>query len=366
MKQFLRGTSAIVGSVLFAGSALAGPVSASDSFELSLGGNIRYSFVHDSEDQTLSRGRGYRFYADEVEVWVKGSKRGDNGLLYGFEIELNGSTTDGTASDESWMFVDANWGRVELGDQDDATGRMAVTGGNAMVGRLGFDEDVAENFFFGAAIGAPGTTVTDDATKVAYFTPRFAGFQLGASFTPDSGQTGFTRDPDNDGDFESVIGAGVNYVGEFGAVGVTLSAVGEWGSGEVAAPAGGARAEDREAYALGALVSFSGFAVGAGWADFGRSGVVTTTTADAGEWWNVGAGYRTGPWGFSVGYYESKINQGNGFTAKANILSFDVEYTVATGWLVMADLSFVNARDIDAVGANNDGHVFILSSDFIF
>ena len=366
MKRFLLGTSAIVGSVLFAGPALAGPVSAGDSFDLSLGGNIRYSFVHDSEDQTLSRGRGYRFYADEVEVWVKGSKKGDNGLLYGFEIELNGSTTDGTASDESWMFVDANWGRVELGDQDDATDRMAVTGENAMVGRLGFDEDVAENFFFGAAIGAPFTTITDDATKVIYFTPRFTGFQLGASFTPDSGQTGFTRDADNDGDFENVLGAGLNYVGTFGAVGVTLSAVGEWGSSEVAAPAAGASEHDVETYALGALVTFSGFSLGAGWADLDKQGIVTTTTADAGEWWNVGAGYRTGPWGFSVGYYESEIAQGNGFTAKADILSFDVEYTVAPGWLVMADLSFVGAKDIDAVGTDNDGHVFILSNDFIF
>jgi len=70
---------------------------------------------------------------------------------------------------------------------------------------------------------------TSDATKATYFTPRFSGFQLGASLTPDTGITAGTGglvDTDNDGDFENVVSLGANYVGKFDEVGIGLSVTG--------------------------------------------------------------------------------------------------------------------------------------------
>jgi len=364
MKRFLLGTSALIGSVLFAGPALAGPVSASDSFDLTLGGNIRYSFVHDSQDQTLSRGRGYRFYADEVEVWVKGSKKGDNGLLYGFEIELNGSTTDGTASDESWMFVDANWGRVELGDQDSANDRIFVAGENVMAGRLAWDGDIGDIWLGSDILNI--NSRTSDATKVTYFTPRFSGFQFGASLTPDSGQNGFTRDADNDGDFENVVGLAGGYQAKFSGVTLNLTGFAELGESEVAAPAAGANEHDNEIYGVGGTVEYAGFGFGAGWVDLNKGGIVTTVTADAGEWWNAAVSYGEGPWKVSAGYYESERQINATVTHSVDIIAFDGHYNVAPGWQVAAGLYLMDVTNLNAAGDDNDGHIALLSNQFLF
>src|SRR3546814_12924463 len=60
---------------------------------------------------------------------------------------------------------------------------------------------------------------TSDATKINYFTPRFAGFQLGASLTPDTGSNGLSAtEKDNAGDFENVVDLGANYSGDLGNV----------------------------------------------------------------------------------------------------------------------------------------------------
>ena len=111
---------------------------------------------------------------------------------------------------------------------------MYVESDDALVGRLGPDGDAADYFNFGGAIGATGNSVTGDATKAIYFTPRFGGFQIGASLTPDSGQNSgnFGVDDDADGDFENVISYGVNYVGKFDEIGVGISFVGQEGDDE--------------------------------------------------------------------------------------------------------------------------------------
>src|SRR3546814_12075241 len=84
---------------------------------------------------------------------------------------------------------------------------------------------------------------TSDATKINYFTPRFAGFQLGASLTPDTGSNGLSAtEKDNDGDFENVVDLGANYVGEFGNVGLPLGVSAQFGGSETTPGAGTGRA----------------------------------------------------------------------------------------------------------------------------
>ncbi|MGE0254742.1 MAG: porin [Alphaproteobacteria bacterium] len=400
MKKLLLASTALVGaSMLAAGPAAAAPVSAGDSFDLTLGGWIRIAAYSVSQDissglnpttgaalaGTTSSGRGYRIYQPETEVWVKGKKTGDNGLTYGFEIELNAASTDATSSDESWIFVSSDsWGRVEIGDQDGAGNRMTIDpgtsavlkGNGAFYGGIG----VQQWFNFGTSVVSriDQEVVLEgsgqDATKVIYFTPRFSGFQLGAAFTPDGGQSGFTRDADNDGDFEEILELAANYVGKFGDVG--FSAGGAWwtGTGEVAAPAGGATTNDMDMWRVGAKVDFAGFSVSGAYMDLGKTGVTTANSAlgaDAGEWWAGAVSYTTGPWGFSVGYFEGELNRGTAVAAAArnsNVdwLAFGATYTVAPGWALLADLSFINVDNISSTSHDNDGHVFGVSSNFFF
>ncbi len=140
------------------------------------------------------------------------------------------------------MFIDGGdaWGRIELGDQDDAGDRMFVGGEDAMdAGRGGYNGAVSDVFNFGSISGdidGPGLSPTSDDTKIIYFTPRFAGLQLGVGWTPDTGQDGGEGISDNDGDFENVYSLGVNYQNTFNGVGITVAGVYFGGDSESAAP----------------------------------------------------------------------------------------------------------------------------------
>ena len=373
MKSFLLSTSALATAVVIGTAAQAGSVGSKDAMSVSLGGELRFYAGVADQDVSAGRGRGYSLNVDEAEVFVEASNTADNGILYGVSFELNAGAADNTAADEAYAFIDSEvWGRLELGDNDHATDRMYVESDDALVGRLGPDGDAADYFNFGGAIGATGNSVTGDATKAIYFTPRFGGFQAGASLTPDTGiasGTGGLLDTDNDGDFENVVGLGANWAGKYDEVGIVLSLTGEFGDSETAT---GAEDGDVETISVGGKIDFAGFALGAGYVDFAEQGLTAAQTnagADAGAYWTVGGSYTTGPWGVSVAWFDSsRSNAGAISDTEVNMLSFDAAYDVAPGWQLAAALHLIEADNINAtaVPVNNEGTVFLISNQFNF
>ena len=241
MRKLLLASTALVGASMLAAPAMAGTPTVGDDFSVSIGGNLRFSVLIFDQDISKGRGQGYLFKSGESEVSFKTEATTDNGLNYGFQLELNTQTNDTTSADETWMFIDGGdaWGRIELGDQDDAGDRMFVAGEDAMdAGRGGYNGAVADVFNFGnisSDIDGPGLSPASDATKIIYFTPRFAGLQLGASWTPDNGQDGgegFGDNRDDDGDFNNVYSLGVNFQNTFNGTGITVAAVYFGGDGE--------------------------------------------------------------------------------------------------------------------------------------
>ncbi len=267
-KTLWLSTSALVGAAMITTPVLAGQVGSRDALSVTLGGEFRFQVGLVDQDVSAAAGRGYQFKVDESEIHIGAEATADNGLKYGVNIELNAGAGDATSADEAWAFIDsADWGRIEMGDQDDATDRMFVESDDILVGRKGPDGDVADYIAFGTGggIAATGNTVTGDATKLIYFTPRFAGFQLGGSLTPDTGEVAggaATADADNDGDFENVFGIGANYEGKFDDVSFVLSLTGEFGDSETATGAG--TEGDVETIAAGAIINFAGFGLGVG------------------------------------------------------------------------------------------------------
>jgi outer membrane protein OmpU len=372
MKSFLLSTSALATAVMIGTAAQAGSVGSKDAMSVTLGGEFLFYAGIADQDVSAGRGRGYSLNVDEAEVFVEASNTADNGILYGVKFELNAGAADGTAADEAYAFIDSEaWGRLELGDNDDASDRMYVESDDALVGRAGPDGDASDFFNFGGAIAATGNSVTGDATKAIYFTPRFGGFQVGASLTPDSGQNAGAagQDADNDGDFENVYAIGANWEGSFDQFGIVLSATGEFGDSETAT---GAEDGDVETISVGGKVDFAGFALGAGYVDFAEQGLTTAQTnagADAGSYWTVGGSYSTGPWGVSVAWFDSsRSNAGAISDTEVNLLSFDASYSVAPGWDLAAALHLIEADNINAtaVPVNNEGTVFLISNQFNF
>jgi len=376
MKTLLLGTSALATALVIGTAAQAGTVGSKDAMSVTLGGEFRFYAGVADQDVSAGRGRGYSLNVDESEVWVEASNTADNGILYGVSIELNAGAADTSAADEAYAFIDSDvWGRLELGDNDDATDRMYVESDDALVGRLGPDGDATDFFQFGTGggIAATGNSITGDATKAIYFTPRFGGFQAGASLTPDTGVasgTGGLLEADNNGSFENVIGLGANWEGKFDEVGIVLSLTGEFGDAETAS--GADNIGDVETISVGGKIDFAGFAFGAGYVDFAEASQTQaqqTAGADAGSYWTVGGSYTTGPWGVSLNWFESSKGNTTGVSdTDIEIISLDAAYSVAPGWDLQAALHLIEADNINAtaVPVNNEGTVFLISNQFTF
>jgi hypothetical protein len=390
MKKTLLASTALVGAALLAAPASAGTVGSKDAMSVTLGGTFWFSVAVYDEDVSAGRGRGYRFGVNESEVYVGASNTADNGIKYGVNIELNAGAADGTAADEAYAFLDsAQWGRLELGDQDDATNRMGLGSQNAHKGLGGPAGGLGANLTLFGGFGLEGmgarsdwdNNTTADDTKATYFSPRFAGFQLGASLTPDTGivsGTGGLLDTDNDGDFNNVISYGINYVGKFDEIGVGLSFTGQEGDGESASGSASA-ASDLSIWHVGGKVDFAGFTLGAHFNDFNETGITAANRrlgADAGETWSVALGYQAGPWGVSAWYTDHEKNNGTGVNALARTteltrMGLGAGYTVAPGWVLKADLEFISHDNIsNAANArtttDNDGRGFMLTNMFSF
>lgn len=375
-KQVLRGGTALAGIAILVVPAHAGQVGSKDSLSITLGGELRFNVGFIDQDVSAAVGRGYQFRVDESEIKIGAGNTADNGIEYGVNVELNAGAGDGSNADEAYAFIDSgSWGRVEMGDQDDATDRMHIAAHEILVGRAGADGDAADFIAFGGtAIDSPGVDSTSDDTKISYFSPRFAGIQVGGSLTPDSGETSggaATADADNDGNFENVIGLAVNYKGKFDDLGIEASLIGEFGDSETAA---GADTEGEiETIGVGINFTFAGFGVGAEYVDLAEKGVAQAARAaggDAGDYYQLGASYRTGPWGVSIGWFESSVSNptGSGGDTDVTIISLDAAYDVAPGWELMASLHLgeVDNMNATAVEVNNDGTALVISSEFKF
>ena len=369
----LLGGTALVAALAYS-PVMAGTVGTGDNLEVSLFGEVRFQINHVDQDETDGRGRGFRFHTDEAELGIEARNTADNGLLYGVEIVLNVNTDDVTNGDKVFAFIDNdNFGRIQLGDNDNAADSLFVDGADVIAARGGYDGEVSDVFDFGGTWLGVGTDVGGGkATKVVYFTPIIGGFRAGVSYTPDSGAQGASfAHRDDDGDFENTFDIAANWVGEFDNVEIVVAAFGEFGEAENNTSSnpntvgGSASPGDAETYGVGATVSVGGFSVGAGYVTYGDAGVSASEQAagaDAGEWWDVGVAYRQGPWGVSVGYYEATISNVSGVAdTKNTVLTFDADYEVAPGWTLAGSLSFNDAENRDRTqGDDNSGHSFIL------
>ena len=358
MKKQLLGSTIIVAAGLLA----AAPVVAAEAPTVSFSGYTRVELSFSDQDLDAGRERGYHIETDENYLNWNAKGTADNGMTYAATAKMEFNKGGSLGADEAYLSFGGEWGSVVMGDDDGADDIMMVGGYSLLTAGFGYDGGYGSQVNFsskgsGAHAFASLTGDTGDATKVSYFTPRWNGLQLGASWTPDSGHTfdaGIGNSPDNDGSLENAVGLGVNYNQKHGEVGVKFGATIGIGSYENTGDVASTK-EDVSAFSIGGNLSYTGVSFGAGYGNNGESGcAMANSLCDAGEWWDVSAQYKFGSTTVASGYFNSTGNPGGAVAdTEIGVWTLGVSHNLAAapGLRVYGE---VTNYSIDREGTVND------------
>ncbi len=354
MKKILLGTTALIAVGAMTSSAMA-----ADKINLGMGGYWRAFFVVGSDERTNERGHGL---AREGEVYFKGDTTLDNGLKPYIMVQLEAETS-GDQIDNSYGGFKGGFGDVRIGSfWGPGVAMHHGDVGNYLSGHGNFASH--EHIGMGAVANAAGTGYSTyafnggNSEKIAYYSPRMGGVQLGVSYAPDAVEdagaaSGLQTDNDGAGTRSERWDAGVNFVQTFGGVSVAASAVYTRGETEVSP------STEPTELALGGSVGVAGFKFGVAYrktdADSGTNDETTT--------WQLGASYGMGPWAVGAVWANEEVEEAGG-DDELTYMSVSGQYTLGPGISVMAGAQFY---DWDGqAGETGDANVFVVGTRFGF
>jgi len=371
----------------------AGAANAQAKFEVKIGGDAYFEGGY--VDQDLDAGLRSTEFRNRFRLNIVPTAKADNGLEYGGRVRIRASSGAATVDgDRAYIFAQGTFGQVRLGvtnsfnDDTYASRPFDYQILGIYDPYLAFVPNAAGTLIGGTSVlTAQSITANGNATKIAYYSPRFAGLQLGASYTPrsDSVNTDVNRlevspvigtalSPATAGNylFQDIIEVGANYKGQFGGFTVAASAAYFWGESEttlggVTALAGGT--ENLRAWQVGGNVGYAGFSVGGGFVSHGDSGQPSAAGAlreDAYSW-NVGAQYKTGPVVVGAAYIRGE-DSGSFLVAgerELSVINVGALYTVAPGLTVGLEYNYFDLES-DVATADDKGSVVIVRSALAF
>ena len=342
-KQLLASTALVAAGMLMAPSMAN---AAGQTVKLGLHGYMEQLvgvvFDRSDDESTTTRAQSKTSFdqSTESEIHFKGSGKLDNGITIIADVQLEVSGSPGNIIDEQYMIIRGGFGQLTLGSEDNAGHLMTIGYSGTWATGVGQNKtfDTADWIALASGIAAAarhdGTlnnvtlrSLDNDSSKISYFTPRFSGFQVGASYIPNFQQQTVT------GQGGSVAGKsalyhegwalGANYNGKFDKVGVGIAV------GYLTAKSDGAQSatventtnqtwkndDDMSAISGAIRVDFGGFRLAAAVKRNedvvnGAGGVgngVTSSRSLDGVIWDIGARYKMGPHMMSVGYSTARM-----------------------------------------------------------
>jgi outer membrane protein OmpU len=331
-KKLLLGTTALLGAGMLATtSATAAQVTPRGALDIEVGGFFSFlTGIGDLREKRGDNSGSYDFRNDtEVFFTVRGTDEA-TGIEYGVVIELEADTDSSLNSDETYMFIRGGFGEFRLGDEDGPEDNMRLGAPTIAAGTGGIDGIILDTPRLYAGVD------TADATKVIYYTPRIAGFQVGLGYTPSVGSNGQNIRQTNNGALDDVFEGGVNWRGAFGGVDLNLSAtgwIGEFNQGP----------GDRDAnrWNVGGVFGLFGFQLAASYH-------ATELGGDEIETYTVGAAATLGPAKVSVSW-------GDTLDADDNVEPSSLVVGAAVGLFPGVDLSAEVSWFDEDRGGDDDG-----------
>ncbi|KAB7614296.1 porin [Amylibacter sp. SFDW26] len=376
MKNSLLCTTAVA-IVGFTGAANA----ADNALEVKVGGFYNAILSFTSVDGPAGTDFDGADVFTNAEIIFKPSLTLDNGIKIGAEIQLEAdSGANGDQIDESFITITGNFGQLVIGSENSAGYKLTKSAPDVSLIFANSSSLTAFIPFSGAAGGVNtgddffrgtlGTTFLEnarnnDANRITYFTPKFAGFKAGISYARDGGEG--SGPVDNNAvatgptDFVDI---GASYDHSFGGLDLGLSARYGIASGTAGTP------NDPEIWGGGINLGWNGFTIGGSYAE--QDG----TPTDDGRSYDVGIGYSNGPWGYSLTYFNGEnIDDENAITnsrEELDILIAAATYTVNKNFKVsafLADVDFTEQLNDAGVANGSDdvsGTVLGLGAKFSF
>ena len=380
MRKQLYGTTSLTGAALLASAGMA-------QAEMSMGvGGFFHMWTGVVDADVCESGNrsgcndAHVLQVGEVHFNMSGTL--DNGIEVGGVVELE---TQGDADyvDAALIDISGPFGAFQLGQKDSARHDWAFDTAAPNEGVLinsGWETAFAVSTQTSAGLLRPNHSTaldfSDKAPKVTYFTPRFNGFQLAATWTPNtqnkttdggySGVDGAVFGPADERDtYTNALDFGAHYSGEMGGVGVTV----QGGYGTVDKP-DMVSGSNPEIYQAGISISFENFTVAGAWAEVDGGMRFTGEAEDGttfpisteGRAYTFGAGYSMGPWAFAAGYLrgeeEGELEGGDDTN---DIYQLSASYALSDGLGVNVQYLRVE-RDADGNdrGQDNDADAFLL------
>jgi predicted porin len=369
MKRLFLGTTAIVGASLLIG----GRVEAKPT--VTLGGAMDFQVGWTSQDREgfspnpggvigPSSERGYSMFQRTI-ININASDTTDDGMKWAFKLNLNADADggpnaanglkDGTARDAAdrvTLDLSDAWGLVSVGADYTVFRTLTFGSKNATktAGSGGVDGNWSRWYNRTSITGSrfeSSTTLHDSTTssRISYVTPRFAGVQLGASYSMDRTTIGRFREPESNSGVSANLeqnfwSGAINYVNKLGDFDIGLSAA------AVEANNSNDLVQNTKSWQTGFTAGYGAWKVGVQYAETPEAGAIaSTSTNSAYKQYDVGVGYTVGPWSLAASY----LHQGQGITngvgsLSNNVYAFGTTYDLGAGLSLYSELWHAKTR----------------------
>ena len=396
MRKILLGTTGVVAAALIG----MGAAQAQEAPTVRVGGYMltTMNFVNDNADtnQVSSNSRTSNAastdFRNEFEFSIFVTGKAANGLSYGAVMEVQNDAVFNSVMDidEAYVFVSSpTLGTIRFGEEDSAASIMQVRA--PTISGFGSDGDFDDNLRSGGPSILTGINDSNDATKIVYLSPQFAGFDFGVSYAPNAGEgernttlafttAGTAIDTNNlqrdRATIENEISAAIRYRGTFGGVGIAAAAGYMQADPSFANQVAAASHDNLQVYTVGLNLSAFGLTVGGEytWGRFGGTGRTTiASTRDDSTTYVLGATYVTGAISLGAFYGAAEQDRG-GASGKREQTGWGIgaAYALAPGLELIANYTQLEDKNIGtavgnvAVGGTRDVNVFFVGTRLAF
>jgi predicted porin len=283
--------------------------------------------------------------------------------------------------DEVYLIVRGSFGQLTIGSEDNAGHMMTIGYSGSWATQVGqnLNFDIHDWISIPPGFGHSfDGTINDirlrsgdnDSDKITYYTPRFSGFQVGASYIPSTQQDQGSLSTAVSDTYHDGFALGVNFDRKFDKFGIGVAA----GYLTMDAPEGATGVgipSDYDAWNVAVRVDFGPFRVSGAYKENNDLNAPSSSNAtplagasDSGEIYDVGVRYRWGPNGVSLVYShgegEANLAVPGDDEKDAAMLSYSRALGPGVKWtanLMWADYSGEDPGSAD----DNDGYAFTTS-----